>query len=199
VSDFGVINAAGLTSIEGHNDKLGAFGSELVEDVLVVIDSVPAVPGCGNNTCATSGQETLENLNTNTAFTDTGKKCSLLGEGDTRGGNLSQNVKVCHQRGLIKNNSQMLVSFWLYPQSVPVFRFKCRNGRWASSTSVLSSTFGRKNWDELRRCLGPRVRVTAALSSSTADELSSAVCPSDLTTSPYIDLIAAFCAGVIEG
>jgi hypothetical protein len=62
-----------LTSVEGYNNQLGTLGSELMEDVLVIVDGVPTVSGCGHNTGATSGQKTLENLHTDTALTNSGK------------------------------------------------------------------------------------------------------------------------------
>lgn len=67
----------------------------------------------------------------------------------------------------------------------------------ASSTSVLSSTLGRRNWDEDRLCLVPFARATPG--SSMGAGAGGDDCPSDLMTSPYMDLMAAFCAGVIVG
>jgi hypothetical protein len=91
----------------------------------------------------------------------------------------------------------MLVSLWLYAQLVPVFRFKCKNGMCASSTSVLSSTFGRKKEELDRRVFVPFARVMPGSSivwvSGEVEE------PRDLMTSPYMDLMADFWAGVMEG
>lgn len=66
-----------------------------MEDALVVVDSSAAVSRRGDDTCSTAREKTFENLDTDRAFTDTGEKGSLLGKGDTRRGNLCENVEVC--------------------------------------------------------------------------------------------------------
>jgi hypothetical protein len=172
-----------------------------VEDLLVVVDRGSAVSRCGDDADGSTRQETLENLDTDTAFSDTSKERSLLGESDTGCSDLGQDVEVYSQLGLkdilLDLDLQMLVSLWLYAQLVPVFRFKCKNGMCASSTSVLSSTFGRKKEELDRRVFVPFARVMPGSSivwvSGEVEE------PRDLMTSPYMDLMADFWAGVMEG
>jgi hypothetical protein len=64
-------------------NQLGSLGTKLVEDVLVIIHGGSAVSRGGNDTSTSTRQQTLEDLNTDTALADTGEKCSFLSESDT--------------------------------------------------------------------------------------------------------------------
>ncbi len=65
-----------------------------MEDVLVVVYRSPAIPRGGNNADTASRQKAFEDLDTDTALSDTSQKGGFLGECDTRGCNLRKNIKI---------------------------------------------------------------------------------------------------------
>ena len=96
-----------------------------MEDVLVVVDGSSTIPRGGDDTCRSTRQQSFEDLDTNTAFANTGEKGCFLGEGHTRSRDLSENIEIysCQLDPwiLLLADSQMLVSFCEYAQLVPVF------------------------------------------------------------------------------
>lgn len=82
------------STVEGYNHELGTLGTELVEDVLVVVDRFPRVSRGGNDDGCTTSQQTLQDFNTDTAFADTGHQGSLFGESGTSSSDFGQDVKV---------------------------------------------------------------------------------------------------------
>jgi hypothetical protein len=82
------------SSVEWYDNQLGPLGSDLVEDLFVVVDRCSAVSRCCDDTDCSTRQETLEDLYTDTALSNTGKEGGFLGESDTRGSDLGQDVEV---------------------------------------------------------------------------------------------------------
>lgn len=88
------LNILTRSTVEGNDNKLGALGTKLVENALVVVDSSSRVSRGGHDTGTTTREKTLEDLNTDGTLADTGEKSGLLGESDTRSGNFSKDIKV---------------------------------------------------------------------------------------------------------
>jgi len=72
--------------VEWNDSESGATAAKGLEDRLVVFNRLPAVARGGNDDVGTSGEETLDNFDTDRTFTDTSKECVLVLEGSTRGG-----------------------------------------------------------------------------------------------------------------
>lgn len=66
-----------------------------MEDVLVVVDGISAVSRGGDNTSTTTREQTLQDLHTDRALSDTGQQSRLFGVSDTGRGDLRQDVEVC--------------------------------------------------------------------------------------------------------
>lgn len=109
------------STVEGNDNKLGALGTNLVENVLVVVDGGARVSRGSHDTGTATGEKTLEDFDTDGTFTDTGEKGGLLGKSDTGGGDLSKNIKIFFFQTVSGNfhslkilgSLQMLVSFAL--------------------------------------------------------------------------------------
>ena len=96
-------------------------------DSLVVLNSSTAVTRSGDDNASTTSNQALDNFYTNRALTDTSKKCVLVLESSTRGGNLCKDVKVyMYVRKLneAKSYSQISVNLVLYCQLVPTLRLR---------------------------------------------------------------------------
>lgn len=82
------------STVEGNDNKLGALGTNLMENVLVVVDGSSRVSRGGHDTGTTTREETLEDFDTDGTLADTGEKGGLFGKSDTRGGDLSKDIEV---------------------------------------------------------------------------------------------------------
>lgn len=63
-------------------------------DCLVVLNGGAAVTGCGNDNTCTTGNQALDNLDTDRSFTDTSEKSVLILECSARGSDFSEDVEI---------------------------------------------------------------------------------------------------------